>query len=233
MDSERKLEAKRTGSPVEPGRTSAFAGPLSVVPGGKALPRPDLQRHELSVVACDLRGFTAFLEAVVPERVIDLLRDYYAAVAVEVARFDAIIKDRAGDGVLVLVGAGRPEPGHARQAVEMALAILDRTSVALERRKSMAGGVGLGIGVASGAVTIGVIEAGARLEPVAVGSAVNLAARLCAQAKAGQVLVGERTAELLAGFAGGLVAPVASLSLKGFSQPVRVYEARGGCRAHD
>lgn len=188
--------------------------------------RASLRRHELSVVACDLRGFTALLEAAAPELVIELLRDYYVAVAEEVLRFGATIKEHAGDGVLVLVGASGPTADHASSALGMAVAIRAGTAQALARAHVAGAEVGLGIGVASGPITVGTIEAGSRLESIAVGSAVNLAARLCARAGAGQVLVGERTVELLGRDGSGTLEPVEYVRLKGFARAVRVFEAR-------
>src|SRR5947209_1079357 len=83
-------------------------------------------RVELSVVACDLRGFTAFAETGAPEEVMKLLEDYYSAVGEVVSEFGGSIKDFAGDGILALVGAPIAYPDHARRAVGMALKIRDR-----------------------------------------------------------------------------------------------------------
>ena len=184
-----------------------------------------LRRHELSVVACDLRGFTRFSSAVAPEQVVDLLRGYYRGIGEAVAASRGTIKDHAGDGALALVGAARPSRDHATRAIAMAIAI-SRLGDELRRTWHLAGfEIGIGVGVASGEVTVGTIEAGARIEPVAVGAAVNLASRLCARARAGQILVDERTVELLRTDERSGVEPLDTAELKGFARPVPIFQA--------
>ena len=188
-------------------------------------PEAPLRRHELSVVACDLRGFTRFSSAVAPEQVVELLRCYYRGIGDAVAASRGTIKDHAGDGALALVGASHPSPDHATRAVSMAIAI-SLVGDELRRTWHRAGlEIGIGIGVASGEVTVGTIEAGSRIEPVAVGAAVNLASRLCARARAGQILVDERTVELLEADEVGRVEPLDAADLKGFSRPVPIFQA--------
>jgi adenylate cyclase len=123
--------------------------------------------------------------------------------------------------VLILVGAPIAYDDHARRALDLA-GLIRETGQALSARWSDRHlHLGVGVGVASGFVTVGVIGAGSRLEYAAVGSAVNLAARLCSEAAHGEVLVDERTAALAApsGARIGLVA-AAPLKLKGFREPV-------------
>jgi adenylate cyclase len=186
----------------------------------------NLRRHELSVVACDLRGYTRFSSTAAPEDVVDLLAEYYRAVEETVATFRGSIKDHAGDGTLVLVGASRPARDHAERAVAMALAI------GLGSEKLFGGWriggleIGLGIGVASGEVLVGNIRTDSRVEPVAIGAAVNLAARLCGRAAAGQVLVAESTVELLRDEVRGGIERLGAAELKGFAQPIPIFRAR-------
>ena len=181
---------------------------------------------ELSVVCCDLRGFTAFTEATSSRKVIAILREYYDAVGAAAAACGGTIKDQAGDGVLILVGAPIPYPDHAPRALELAKRIRAH-GLALAGRFSDADlQLGVGVGVASGLATVGVIGAASRLEYTAVGPAVNLASRLCAEAAHGEVLVDRRTAELLEG-TDELEAGEA-LRLKGFPQPVPSYRLPAG-----
>jgi adenylate cyclase len=192
---------------------------------GRAKRSLRLERHELSVVACDLRGFTLFSSSVAPDHVVELLRQYYGSIGDVVAAFRGRIKDHAGDGTLVLVGAARPSRDHAERALGMAIAIA-RLGDDLRRRWRHAQiDIGLGIGVASGEVTVGAIEAGSRIESVAVGAAVNLASRLCARARAGQILVDERAAALLRSQAQHRIEPLEAAELKGFVRPVVVFQA--------
>ncbi|MGH8529850.1 MAG: adenylate/guanylate cyclase domain-containing protein [Nevskiales bacterium] len=178
-------------------------------------------RLQLSVVCCDIRGFTAYARAVSPDRVIQVLREYYREVGEVVARFDGTIKDQAGDGILILVGAPIPYADHARRAVEMARIIRDRVRVILARHGDQQLRLGIGIGVASGEVAVGVIGEASRLEYTAVGSAVNLASRLCGEAADGEIRIDYRTIEL-SGEA-EQVRAMEPLLLKGFAQPVPNY----------
>lgn len=187
------------------------------------------QTLELSVVCCDLRGFTAFSGATEPQRVVQILREYYDAVGAAAAAVGGTIKDQAGDGVLILVGAPIPYDDHAGRALELARHIRDTGRALSSRWSDGVLHLGVGVGVASGLVTVGVIGAGSRLEYVAVGPAVNLASRLCSEATHAEVLVGERTAALAptAGEAPTLI-PAARLQLKGFREPVPSFVLQAG-----
>ena len=187
------------------------------------------QTLELSVVCCDLRGFTAFSAATEPQRVVQILREYYDAVGAAATRVGGTIKDQAGDGVLILVGAPIAYEDHARRALQLARLIRD-TGRALSSRWSDGDlHLGVGVGVASGFVTVGVIGAGSRLEYAAVGPSVNLASRLCAEAAHAEVLVDQRTAALAAPDSDtDKLVPAARLQLKGFRDPVPSFVLQGG-----
>ncbi|MFL6581632.1 MAG: adenylate/guanylate cyclase domain-containing protein [Burkholderiales bacterium] len=182
------------------------------------------QTLELSVVCCDLRGFTAFAAAAEPGKVIQILREYYDAVGAAAGRAGGTIKDQAGDGVLILVGAPIAFDDHARRALTLARDIR-ATGAGLTARWSNGDlQLGVGFGVATGLVSVGVIGTASRLEYAAVGSAVNLASRLCAEAVDTEILVDQRTVDLAKGAEAGLhLIPSAPRKLKGFVQPVPSY----------
>lgn len=184
----------------------------------------DERTLELSVVCCDLRGFTAFSAATPSKQVIAILREYYDAVGEAASACGGTIKDQAGDGVLILVGAPLPFADHAQRALELARQIRS-VGVALTARWSNAElQLGVGVGVASGFATVGVIGGASRLEYTAVGSPVNLASRLCSEASHGEILVDERTVDLLgASLPQGAVRAGALLNLKGFASPTPSY----------
>jgi len=179
---------------------------------------------ELSVVCCDLRGFTAFSKSTPPQKVIQILRQYYDVVGAAAARFGGTIKDQAGDGVLILVGAPVAFADHARRALDMAKTIRADTLPLIARWSDAELRLGVGVGVASGFVTVGVIGAASRLEYTAVGPAVNLASRMCSEAEHAEVLVDQRTNELLDSLAREReLRPGEALRLKGYEQPVQSY----------
>ena len=184
----------------------------------------DEQTLEISVVCCDLRGFTAFSAATSSKKVIQILREYYDAVGAAAAAFGGTIKDQAGDGVLILVGAPYAFDDHARRAFELAKLIRQQGIAVTERWSDAEMQLGVGVGVASGYVTVGVIGAASRLEYTAVGPAVNLASRLCSEAAHGEVLVDPRSMELLEpGPQREELRHGETLRLKGFQQPVQSY----------
>ncbi len=155
------------------------------------------QAHvEISVVSCDLRGFTAYAGAHPSSRTIEVLRDYYNVVGKVVAEYGATIKDYAGDGILILVGAPLAMPEHAQISLAIATRIRTAGSALTKRWSTSRGKLGIGVGVASGFVTVGIIGSDSRLEYTAVGPAVNLASRLCEEARDQQIWVAPRTAEL-------------------------------------
>jgi len=184
----------------------------------------DEQTLELSVVCCDLRGFTAFTAATSSQRVIRILREYYDAVGAAAAECGGTIKDQAGDGVLILVGAPIPMADHAQRALRLAKRIRETGMEITARWSDAELHLGVGVGVASGFLTVGVIGAASRLEYTAVGPAVNLASRLCSEAAPGEVLIDARTIELLGEETRRReLRPGEALRLKGFVQPVQSY----------
>jgi adenylate cyclase len=179
-------------------------------------------RVQLSVVACDLRGFTAFSESAAPEEVMQLLQQYYDTIGDAVIGCGGTIKDLAGDGILALVGAPIPYPDHAERAVAMAVKIQERGVHVLGRWRNLGIDLGLGVGIASGYVTVGTLGGERRLEYAAVGPPVNLAARLCALAESGQILADQRTVGLI-GDNSGRFTKLDPVTLKGFTRPVTVF----------
>ena len=153
---------------------------------------------ELSVIECDLRDFTPYSEGVPSQAVVDLLAEYYDAVGEAVARHGGTITCYAGDGVLMLVGAPLPRADHATVALALAQDLIETIDPVLARWSTKMHPLGLGVGVASGTVTVGTIGSTNRLDYTAVGTPVNLAARLCSAARPGEVLMDERTAQLAA-----------------------------------
>jgi adenylate cyclase len=175
---------------------------------------------EVTVVCTDIRGFTPYAQAHPPARVIQVLREYYDAVGKGVAEFGGTIKDYAGDGVLILIGAPLPVTDQARCGIDMARRIREVAREVTTRWSSPAHKLGLGIGVATGQVAVGIIGGAARLEYAAVGPAVNLASRLCELAADGDILIDARTGEQ----AGQKdLKPRDPLAVKGFDAPVPLF----------
>lgn len=178
------------------------------------------ERRDISIVVCDLRGFTAYAREHDSDLVVGLLERYYRVVGAVSLQHRGTVKDHAGDGVLILVGAPLPDRRHVAHAVRLALELRTRVGAFLNEAGVE---LGIGIGVATGDTTIGALRGAGRLEYAAVGTAVNLAARLCQRAADGEVLVDQRTCDALADDARVAVSPQAPEVMKGFAEAVPVY----------
>lgn len=178
----------------------------------------DWHRREVTVVFCDLRGFTAFAETSAPEDVMAVLDAYHAAMGEVVFAHQGTLERFLGDGVVVVFNDPLPCPDHPARAVAMALAARERLGAlaALWRRRGH--GLGLGMGIAQGYATLGRIGFEGRRDHAVIGPVPNLAARLCEAGRDGQILVSQR---LLASLDGRLrTDPPVSLTLKGLARPV-------------
>ena len=178
-------------------------------------------RREITVVYLDLRGFTAFAESTEPEEVMGVLREYHAAMGELILQYEATLEHFAGDGMLIFFNDPAPIPNPAEQAVRMALAMRERVKELSAKWRKLGHELGFGVGIAQGYATIGAIGFEGRWEYGAIGSVPNLAARLCGEAKPGEILVTQR----LLGVVEELVEAEAAgeLSLKGFHRPVAAY----------
>jgi class 3 adenylate cyclase len=181
------------------------------------------QQLEISVVCCDLRGFTAYAASQPSGKVIELLREYYDLAGEAAAEVGATIKDFAGDGVLLLVGAPIEQADHAARALLLARSLRASAGALTRRWSDERCRLGVGLGVASGLVTVGVINSTSRLEYTAVGAAVNLASRLCERAADGEILADEQAVRLAAAtdFKAGQPA-----ELHGFAAPLQLFANR-------
>ncbi len=183
-----------------------------------------LQSHrcDVTVVFCDLRGFTSFAETAEPEEVISVLREYHAALGELIFRYEGTLERFVGDGLLVVFNDPLPQPDHAERALSMALEMRDGAQVLAERWRRRGHVLGFGVGIASGYATLGGIGFDQRIDYSVIGTVPNLASRLCDEAKTGQILVSQRVyAAIEASFD---AESVGELTLKGFHRPVPAYQ---------
>ena len=182
----------------------------------------DSHRREVTVVFCDLRGFTAFTEATEPEEAMNVLREYHAALGELIFRYEGTLDRYAGDGVMILFNAPIQFADHTARAVKMAVEMRDTIGKLTERWRNRGHNLGFGIGIALGYATLGQIGFEQRLEYAAIGSVTNLASRLCDEAKANQIVVSRRVYGMVERFVEGR--PIDDLHLKGFNHPVLAAE---------
>jgi class 3 adenylate cyclase/HAMP domain-containing protein len=182
----------------------------------------DSHRREVTVVFCDLRGFTAFTETTEPEEAMNVLREYHAALGELIFRYEGTLDRYAGDGVMILFNAPIQFADHTRRAVKMAVEMRDTIGELTERWRNRGHSLGFGVGIALGYATLGQIGFEQRLEYAAIGSVTNLASRLCDEAKAGQIVVARRVYGMVENFVEAR--PIDDLHLKGFNHPVLAME---------
>jgi adenylate cyclase len=182
-------------------------------------------RREITVVFCDLRGFTAFAETVEPEDVMVVLAEFHGAVGDLVHRFEGTLERFTGDGVVVFFNDPIPCEDAPQRAMRMAVAIRSRVGQLAEGWRRKGYDIELGIGIAQGHATLGRIGFEGRSDYAAIGSVTNLAARLCAEATAGQILISQRvhsaTEDMVTADA------VGDLTLRGFSRPMPAFNVIG------
>ncbi len=182
----------------------------------------DSHRREVTVVFCDLRGFTAFTETTEPEEAMDVLREYHAALGELIFRYEGTLDRYAGDGVMILFNAPIQFDDHTQRAVKMAVEMRDTIGALTQKWHNRGHSLGFGVGIALGYATLGQIGFEQRLEYAAIGSVTNLASRLCDEAKANQIVVSQRVYGMVEAVAEG--ASLGELHLKGFNHPVLAVE---------
>ncbi|KJC47190.1 adenylate/guanylate cyclase domain-containing protein [Bradyrhizobium sp. LTSP857] len=180
------------------------------------------QRREVTVVFCDLRGFTAFTEATEPEEAMNVLREYHAALGTLIFKYEGTLDKYAGDGVMILFNAPIQFEDHTRRAVKMAVEMRDTIGPLTERWRNRGHSLGFGIGIALGYATLGQVGFEQRLEYAAIGSVTNLASRLCGEAKADQIVVSRRVYGIVEQWVEARA--LDDLQLKGFNHPVLAME---------
>jgi adenylate cyclase len=182
-------------------------------------------RQEITVVFCDLRGFTAFSETAEPEELIGVLREYHAAIGKTIFEFEGTLEHFAGDGVMIFFNDPIPCPDPAARAVSMAVVLRERVQELCTRWHKRGYELGIGVGIAEGYATLGQIGFEGRFDYAAIGPVTNLAARLCSEAGSSQILLSGRTYAAVE----DLVDEewVGELTLKGFHRPVPTYNVVG------
>ncbi len=205
------------------GRLKRFFSPqlAELIVSGDAEDPLKSHRREVAVAFLDLRGFTAFAETADPEEVMGVLREYHAEMGELILAHEGTLERFTGDGMMVFFNDPVPVPDPAARALRMALAMRDRVGGLAAGWRKRGYDLSFGVGIAQGYATIGAIGFKGRWDYGAIGTVTNLAARLCGEAKPGQILVSQRLLATVEDFVE--VGPVGELNLKGFHRPVPAY----------
>ncbi|HLY32968.1 MAG TPA: BTAD domain-containing putative transcriptional regulator [Jatrophihabitantaceae bacterium] len=191
--------------------------------GTEALLQP--HRREVALLFCDLRGFSHFASTVEPEDVLTALAGYHGAVGEVVRRYSATVGWFAGDGVMMFFNDPFPCDEPALLAVTAADELHAALGPFVEHWAQRGHELGVGIGVAFGYATLGVIGFEGRYEYTAIGPVVNLAARLCDEAKSGEVLLSQAAVVAVRDRVG--VAERGEVLFSGIDEPVPVWRLEG------
>ena len=182
-------------------------------------------RREIVVVFCDLRRFTPFAESSEPEEVMGVLTEYHAALGDLVFHFEGTLERFTGDGLMVFFNDPLPCDDASARAIRMAVAMRGRVHDLAAGWSRRGHDLGFGAGISQGYATLGRIGFDGRYDYAAVGSVTNVAARLCARATDGQILVTQRMISATEDVA--ISDPVGELELPGLSRPVRASNITG------
>ena len=182
-------------------------------------------RREITVLFCDLRGFTSFAETAEPEEVMAVLREFHHAVGPMIFEHDGTIAQFTGDGILIFFNDPVLLDDPGGNAVRLALAMRDRTGELSVQWRRRGHELTLGIGIAVGFATCGEIGFDGRTEYTAIGTVVNLAARICAIAPGGQILVTNRVHDAVSDHVAAVA--LGDHEFKGLTRPVALYSLTG------
>ena len=207
------------------GRLKRFLAPqVAQMIASSDLPDSVLASHrqEITVLFCDLRGFTNFTETSEPEEVMAVLRDYHENLGELIFRYEGTLERFLGDGIMIVFNDPIPCVDHTERAIRLALDMRERVNELGTQWRRKGHELGFGIGIATGFATVGQIGFQERREYTAIGSVINLASRLCDEAATGQIVI---PARVLASIEQSVkVKALGELTLKGFDKPLAAYD---------
>jgi class 3 adenylate cyclase len=179
-------------------------------------------RREVTVLFCDLRGFTAFTDTSDSEEVMAVLREYHEGVGGLIFDYQGTLERFAGDGIMIVFNDPIVCDDHTERAVRLALDMRERVADLANGWRKRGHELGFGIGIASGYATLGQIGFEQRRDYTAIGRVTNLASRLCDEALPGQIVIAQRAYTSVEHVVEAVA--LGELSLKGFTRPVAAYD---------
>ena len=183
--------------------------------------------REVSAIFCDVRGFTAKTQNMPPEEVIEMLNEHMAVLARVVKQNNGVVDKFVGDALMAIFGAPVSHGNDALDAAKCALSLVVEREKLNETSKHK---LRIGVGLATGKMVAGCMGSADRLNYTVLGERVNLAARLCSKAVAGQVVIDQTTRERLGETISVVQLP--DFQLKGFSENVVAYELHRAENVH-
>ena len=222
----RTLEARVADGIAEVERLSRmkrFFSPrvAEIITSGAARDPMQSHRAEITVIFIDLRGYSAFTEVAEPEDVMTVLREYHSDMGQLIMKYNGTVERFAGDAIMIFFNDPIPLPNPAEAAVRLAMDMHAAFAERVTQWQRRGFDLQMGIGIAQGYATVGVIGFEGRLDYGVIGAVSNLSARLCAEAKAGQTLVQRRVLNSVEDMVEW--EPVGDLTMKGMPRPVAAF----------
>jgi class 3 adenylate cyclase len=184
------------------------------------------ERRDVTVIFCDLRGFTPLAEKLPPEEVVSALNEFYSLMIDTTIRNDGSINKFLGDAVMAIFGAPVHYADHSLRAIKTAVAMQAQVAELSERRvRAGKAPIAIGIGVSAGEAVAGTVGTESQMEYTVIGDRVNLAARLESNAKPGQILISQETYDHVADHVKARC--LGPMSVKGKEEEVTVFEILG------
>jgi class 3 adenylate cyclase len=180
------------------------------------------RRREIVVVFLDLRGYTAFTETHGPDAVMRALNEFHIAMGKIIMAYDGTVERFTGDGMMIFFNDPIEIPNPAERAVKMAIDMQKSMTQIDDEWQQRGHDMKMGIGITQGCATLGAIGFEGRRDYTAIGSVVNLAARLCGQAAGGEILCDEVVESHIRGQISATMIP--ELTLKGYAKPVKTFK---------
>jgi adenylate cyclase len=185
------------------------------------------ERKELTVLFCDIRGFTTLSERMTPEQLVSFINEYLTPMTDVVFEHGGTLDKYIGDAIMAFWGAPVDQPDHALRACSAALGFLDKLGE-LRTRWRAAGlpEVDIGVGINSGLMNVGHMGTRNRFNYTVMGDAVNLASRLEGLTKAydTRILISAATYTQTLGQV--TARRLGVVRVKGKSEPTDLYELR-------
>ncbi len=179
--------------------------------------------RETTMLFSDIRGFTSMSEGMVAGDIVSMLNAYFEKMVEILFRHEGTLDKFVGDEIMALFGAPVSHADDAIRAVRTALEMIEELHV-FNRDQQAQGkrGFEIGIGLNTGEVIAGYLGSSKAMQYTVIGAPVNLAARLCSQAKGMQVIISEQTwLRVKDSFEVRELEPVKP---KGIGHPVRIFE---------
>jgi len=182
-------------------------------------------RSDVTVVFCDLRGFTAFSDAAEPEEQLEMLAEYHGSLGALINKMQGTLIQIVGDGIMVVFNDPIPCADPCLRALRMSIEMRGCVGTLIGKWQTRGYDLGFGIGIAQGFATLGLIGFEDRSQYTAIGTVTNLASRLCGKAADGQILIDSKVRAALDSVADTV--EVADLNISGFRRPIRVFNVVG------